>query len=92
MTIRLTSKRHIKGRSNKYDLKEYIEAIWYVLRGGIPWRLLKRKAHWSTYYKKFSEWSKAGVFRLAFNILHKILKSQKYLDKQEYTDLFIDST
>ena len=92
MTIRLTSRTHSKGRHNKYPLKEYIDGIWYVLRGGIPWRLLQRKGHWSTYYKKFTEWSKEGVFKLAFNILHKILKRQKYLDEAEYKDLYIDST
>ena len=50
------------GRPEKISRREYFEEIMYVLRTGIQWRNLRGKLHWSSYYKKFSQWAKAKVF------------------------------
>lgn len=45
------------------DLRQVINALWYLNRGGIQWRLLpKEYGRWQTVYGYFARWSKAGVW------------------------------
>ena len=52
------------GRPAEWPLREIVNAIFYVLRGGIPWRMLPRcfPPH-QTVYGWFSAWRDGGVWQ-----------------------------
>lgn len=57
-------------RSRKYDLREIVNAILYLVKTGCQWRLLPGDfAPWKTVYYYFSKWKKADVFE----VLHEAL-------------------
>ena len=46
-----------KGRKRRVDLRKITNAILYVLKGGISWRMLPREfAPWKTVYHYFRLW------------------------------------
>lgn len=52
-------------RRPAWPLREIINAIFYVLRGGIPWRLIpKDLPPKSTVFGYFCRWRDTGVFTL----------------------------
>ncbi|WP_261335453.1 IS5 family transposase [Rhizobium leguminosarum] len=52
-----------RGRKPAWPLREIINAIFYVLRGGIPWRLIpKDLPPKSTVFGYFCRWRDCGVF------------------------------
>lgn len=55
---------HTKGgRPAKYDRREILNAILYVARSGVQWRLLPYDLpKWKTVYTYFIAWHAAGVF------------------------------
>jgi putative transposase len=51
------------GRPRKYALREIVNAIFYVVRGGIAWRLMPHDLPpWSLVYNYYWHWKTAGVF------------------------------
>lgn len=51
------------GRPRSSDLRSILNAIFYVLRSGCPWRLVPRDfPPWSTVYDYFRRWRDAGVW------------------------------
>ena len=51
------------GRPPSWPMREIVNAIFYVLRGGIPWRLIPKDfPPKSTVFDYFSRWRDAGVF------------------------------
>lgn len=58
------------------DLRQVVNAILYVLRGGVSWRMLPNDyAAWQTAYGYFNEWSKAGVWEKVNTVLLKQVRS-----------------
>ena len=56
-------KPHARGRPRAWPLREILNAIFYVLRGGIAWRLLPRDLPpRSTVYRWFALWRDTGLF------------------------------
>ena len=54
---------HILGRPRKWEMREIINAIFYVLRGGISWRLLPSDMPpWQTVYGWFAILRDSFVF------------------------------
>lgn len=52
-----------RGRRPAWPMREILNAIFYILRGGIPWRLLpKDLPPKSTVFDHFRRWRDAGVF------------------------------
>ena len=52
-----------KGRKRRVDLRKITNAILYVLKGGISWRMLPREfAPWKTVYHYFRLWRLAGLW------------------------------
>jgi transposase len=46
------------------DNRNFINAIWYVAKTGIPWRdLPERFGAWDTVYHRFNEWCKKSVWQ-----------------------------
>lgn len=51
------------GRRPAWPMREVLNAIFYVLRGGIPWRMLPETfPPASTVYRWFATWRDNGVF------------------------------
>lgn len=54
---------HARGRQRRWSTREILNAISYVLRGGIAWRLLPSDLpHKSTVFCWFSLWRDTGLF------------------------------
>jgi transposase len=52
-----------RGRPRSWSWREILDAIFYVLRGGIAWRLLPTDfPPWQTVYRWFATWRGAGLF------------------------------
>ena len=52
-----------RGRPRSWSWREILDAICYVLRGGIAWRLLPTDfPPWQTVYRWFAAWRDAGLF------------------------------
>lgn len=57
-----------RGSASKHDKKDIVNAILYVLKGGITWRMLPKDfPPWKTVYDHFSKWSKQGVWEKALD-------------------------
>jgi putative transposase len=51
------------GRPRKYPMREVINGIQYVLRGGCAWRLMPHDLpHWQTAYQTFRAWRQDGTW------------------------------
>ena len=51
------------GRPHTTDMREVVNAIFYVLRGGCQWRLLPKEfPPYQTVYHYFWTWRRAGVW------------------------------
>jgi transposase len=52
------------------DNRQFINAIWYVAKTGIPWRdLPERFGKWDTVYHRFNAWCKKGVWKAVFEAI-----------------------
>lgn len=57
------SESHETGRPRKWAMREIVNAIFYVLRGGIAWRLLPPDLQpWQTVYGWFSRFRDSALF------------------------------
>jgi transposase len=51
------------GRPRKYSIREVINGIQYILRGGCAWRLMPHDLpHWQTVYQTFRAWRQDGTW------------------------------
>jgi putative transposase len=54
----------VRGTPRKYDRRVMVDAMLYVVRGGVPWRMLPNDfPPWRLVYKTFRRWSEQGRFR-----------------------------
>lgn len=52
-----------RGRPCTWSKREILDAIFYVVRGGIQWRMVPNDLPpWKTVYHYFRKWSKEGVW------------------------------
>ena len=78
-----------KGRPKKCSNKQYLEYMFYVLKEGIGWEYLKsRYVKGNTVEKKYNEWVKSGVFKLAWILIINIYNTLKL----DFNDLYIDAS
>ena len=60
------------GRPRKYPLREILNALFYVLRGGIAWRMMPSDLPpWTSVYDHFRRWKKSGLLER----IHAALRS-----------------
>jgi putative transposase len=51
------------GRPAKYEKKELLNAIFYILRTGCQWRYLPHDfPPWTAIYKQYQRWKNKGIF------------------------------
>jgi putative transposase len=51
------------GRPRKYPLREVVNGIQYILRGGCAWRLMPHDLpHWQTAYQTWRAWRHDGTW------------------------------
>jgi putative transposase len=51
------------GRPRKYPMREVLNGIQYILRGGCAWRLMPHDLpHWQTAYQTFRAWRHDGTW------------------------------
>jgi putative transposase len=51
------------GRPRKHDMREVLDAIFYISRGGGAWRLLPHEfPPWQTVYHYFRAWRRSGLW------------------------------
>ena len=59
-----------RGRPREWPLREVMNAIFYVLRGGVAWRLLPTDLPpRTTVYRWFSAWRDTGLFETMNHLL-----------------------
>jgi putative transposase len=64
------------GRPRKTDLRQVINAIFYVLRTGCQWRFLPKDfPPKSTVWRYFDEWRHDGTFELLHDLLRRKVRS-----------------
>lgn len=65
------------GRPRKHDLREIMNAIRYVLRGGIAWRALPYEyPPWPTVYTYFRAWQRDGTWERLNDELRDLVRQR----------------
>jgi putative transposase len=65
------------GRPRKYPIREVINGIQYVLRGGCAWRLMPHDLpHWQTAYQTFRAWRQDGTWQRIHDQLRDVLRTR----------------
>ena len=66
----LMPKPNQRGRPREWPLREIMNAIFYVLRGGVAWRLLPNDLPpRTTVYRWFAQWRDTGLFETMNHLL-----------------------
>lgn len=63
------------GRKREVDMREIVNGIFYVLRGGIAWRLMPHDLPpWSTVYGYFNTWRKNKIWEKMNDALREAVR------------------
>ena len=69
------------GRPREWPMREIVKGIFYVLRGGIAWRLLPGDfPPWQTVYRWFAVWRDQDVFE---KINHTLGRNHRQPERQD---------
>jgi len=67
-------------KSARADDRRIMNAIFYVLRTGMPWRdLPERYGPYTTAYNRFNRWSRRGIWKRIFDRLASQSRDSLYL-------------
>lgn len=65
------------GRHRGYALREIINAIQYIMRGGCAWRMMPHDLpHWQSVYHYFRLWKRDGTWLRIHDHLHEEVRKQ----------------
>lgn len=65
------------GRPREVNIRRVLDAIFYVVKGGITWRMLPRDfPSWQTVYWYFREWKNNGTIEKTHDKLRSIARVQ----------------
>jgi putative transposase len=66
------------GKPRTTNMREVINAIWYVLRTGCQWRMVPHEfPPWSTVWGYFRVWRKTGVWEQMHTSLREAVRSRQ---------------
>jgi transposase len=69
-----------RRKSVRVDNRKIMNAIFYVLRTGMPWRdLPDRYGPYTTAYNRFNRWSRRGIWKRIFDTLASKSRDSLYL-------------
>jgi putative transposase len=69
--------RATTGRPPKYPLREIVNGMLYVLRGGIAWRMMPSDLPpWRSVYWYFMRWRDTGVFEQINDALRREVRTK----------------
>ena len=64
-----------RRRKRKHSLRAVLDAIWYVVKGGIQWRMLPKDfPKWQTVYWYYQKWRKNGFWALLHDTVSKLVR------------------
>ena len=67
-----------RGNPGKYAKRDVVNAILYVVKGGIPWRMLPLDfPPWDTVYDHYRRWNQRGVWEHALDALNEHARHQQ---------------
>lgn len=67
-----------RGSAHKHSKKLILDAILYVVKGGITWRMLPNDfPSWKTVYDHFSRWNRKGVWTAALDELTQLHRQKE---------------
>lgn len=80
-----------EGGNRKYEIREVVNGIYYVLRTGCAWEYIPHDLpHWKTCYEYFRKWSEQGIWKVIEDEIRKRLR--KEIGKEEQpTAVILDS-
>ncbi len=65
------------GRPRKYERREILNAIFYLLRTGCAWRYLPRDyPDWQSVYQYFRQWRRTGSWKRLNKKLRRLLRKK----------------
>lgn len=77
----------------QYPLREVFNALRYVVRSGIPWRMLPNDfPPWQAVYQQSQRWLKAGVFEAMVHDLRAVLRLAAGRDAEPSAVIFDSRT
>ncbi len=66
-----------RGRKRQLDMRHVLNAILYVVVGGIPWRMLpKEYPKWKSVYHYFRLWRNTGLWKRIHDTLRALLRQK----------------
>jgi transposase len=79
----LFSKSEKRGRTPRHDLRRVLDGCFYILRGGIAWRMMPHDLPpWRVVYDRFSLWRKTGKWERINQALRERYRTRKGRDPQ----------
>ncbi|HVV68695.1 MAG TPA: IS5 family transposase [Patescibacteria group bacterium] len=69
------------------DNRLFINGVLWIFKTGAPWRdLPERYSHWKSVHRRFSRWSRAGIFDRIFRVLSEEA-DMEFLLVEDFHDL-----
>jgi len=69
----LFQRRDNRGAKAIHDKRTIVNAIFYVIKTGVQWRMLPKDfPAWQTVYDYFSQWKRYGVWDEAMKLINQI--------------------
>lgn len=70
-----------RGRPRCWSLRLILDALFYLLRTGCPWRFLPQEyPPWGTVYHYFREWQRTGRWHRIHEVLRQRVRQQAHRD------------
>ncbi len=74
----LEAARDPRGRPRTYPMREIVDALLYVLRGGISWRALPHDfPPWESVYDHFRRWKKNSTLERIHDVLRGEMREKQ---------------
>ena len=66
-------KKDGRGAKPIHKRRDIVNAIFYVVKGGIQWRMMPNNfAPWNTVYDYYSQWNRDGIWSKALDAINEL--------------------